>query len=168
MRRPLFVIAVLTMIGVAAVFAQSAPSPSTSEGLELLNQAAQNLMATAQSMESGNNAHYRAAIYTFDYQVNTLQALTSNLSTAESSAANLALLEVYSNNYLTSSNDNNDTDTDFQTGLKSINTTMPNPGSGTNNVGDTPQEILPASDHEHQRRVRSPSVMASMMRSILR
>jgi thiol-disulfide isomerase/thioredoxin len=41
MRRPLFVIAVLTMIGVAAVFAQSAPSPSTSEGLELLNQAAQ-------------------------------------------------------------------------------------------------------------------------------
>jgi len=93
-------------------------------------------------MESGNNAHYRAAIYTFDYQVNTLQALTSNLSTAESSAANLALLEVYSNNYLTSSNDNNDTDTDFQTALKSTNTAMPNPGSGTNNVGDTPQEIL--------------------------
>jgi outer membrane lipoprotein-sorting protein len=29
------------MIGAAAVFAQSAPSPSTSEGLELLNQAAQ-------------------------------------------------------------------------------------------------------------------------------
>ncbi|HXL70335.1 MAG TPA: pilus assembly protein TadG-related protein [Rhizomicrobium sp.] len=110
--------------------------------IDLLNQAAQNLMATAQSMESGNNAHYRAAIYTFDYQVNTLQALTSNLSTAESSAANLALLEVYSNNYLTSSNDNNDTDTDFQTALKSTNTAMPNPGSGTNNVGDTPQEIL--------------------------
>jgi thiol-disulfide isomerase/thioredoxin len=41
MRRPLFVVAVLTMIGVAPVFAQSGPSPSTSEGLELLNQAAQ-------------------------------------------------------------------------------------------------------------------------------
>jgi thiol-disulfide isomerase/thioredoxin len=41
MRRPLFVVAVLTMIGAAAVFAQSAPSPSISEGLELLNQAAQ-------------------------------------------------------------------------------------------------------------------------------
>ncbi len=41
MERPLFVVAVLTMIGAAAMFAQSAPSPSTSEGLELLNQAAQ-------------------------------------------------------------------------------------------------------------------------------
>ena len=41
MERPLFVVAVLTMIGAAAVFGQSAPSPSTSEGLELLNQAAQ-------------------------------------------------------------------------------------------------------------------------------
>jgi hypothetical protein len=41
MERPLFVVAVLTMIGAAAVFAQSAPSPSTSEGLELLNHAAQ-------------------------------------------------------------------------------------------------------------------------------
>jgi outer membrane lipoprotein-sorting protein len=40
MRRPLCVVAVMTMIGVAPVFAQSAPSPSTSEGPELLNQAA--------------------------------------------------------------------------------------------------------------------------------
>jgi len=52
------------------------------------------------------------------------------------------MLEVYSNNWLTSSNDNNDADTDFDTAMKSINTTMPNPGSGTNNNGDTPQEIL--------------------------
>ncbi len=110
--------------------------------IDLLNQAAQNLMATAQSTETGNDASYRAAIYTFDYQVNTLQALTSNLATAETSAANLGMLQVYSNNYLTSTNDNNDTDTDFQTALKAINTTMPNPGSGTNNKGDTPQEIL--------------------------
>jgi Flp pilus assembly protein TadG len=110
--------------------------------IDLLNQAAQNLMGTALATEKGNNAAYRAAIYTFDYQVNTLQALTSNLTTAQSSAANLGMLEVYSNNWLTSSNDNNDADTDFQAALKSVNTAMPNPGSGTNNKGDTPQEIL--------------------------
>lgn len=110
--------------------------------IDLLNQAAQNLMATALTTEEGNDATYRAAIYSFDYQVNTLQTLTPNLSTAETSAAKLSLLEVYSNNWLTSSNDNNDTDTDFQTALKTINTTMPNPGSGTSSKGDTPQEIL--------------------------
>jgi Flp pilus assembly protein TadG len=120
--------------------------------IDLLNQAAQNLMATAQSMESGNDAHYRAAIYTFDpvqpgtgsnpLPMTALQTLTSNLTTAETSAANLSMLEVYDNSKLTSSVNNDDTDTDFQAALNSINATMPNPGSGTNNNGDTPQEIL--------------------------
>ena len=110
--------------------------------IDLLNQAAQNLMSTAQATERGNNAAYRAAIYTFDYQIGTLQTLTSNLGTAETSAANLAILPVYANNYLTSSNNNSDEDTDFDTAMKAMNTTMPNPGSGTNNNGDTPQEIL--------------------------
>ena len=41
MKRPLFVVAVLTMIGAAAALAQSAPSPTPSEGLELLKQVAQ-------------------------------------------------------------------------------------------------------------------------------
>ena len=54
----------------------------------------------------------------------------------------MSLLEVYSNNYLNSSNMNNDEDTDFQTALHSANTTMPNPGSGTGNAGDTPQEVV--------------------------
>lgn len=110
--------------------------------IDLLNQAAQNLMATALSTEKGNNAAYRAAIYTFDYQTSTLQALTSSLSTAETSAANLSMLEVYANNYLTSSNNNSDADTNFEGALSTLNTAMPNPGSGTNNKGDTPQEIL--------------------------
>ena len=110
--------------------------------IDLLNQAAQNLMSTALSTEKGNNASYRAAIYTFDYQIGTLQALTSNLGTAESSAANLSMLPVYANNLLTSTNNNSDTDTDFDGAMKSLNTTMPNPGSGTNNTGDKPQEIL--------------------------
>ena len=41
MRCPPFVFGALTMIGAAAAFAQSAPSPSTSEGLELLKHVAQ-------------------------------------------------------------------------------------------------------------------------------
>jgi outer membrane lipoprotein-sorting protein len=41
MKRPLFVVAVLTMIGAATAHAQPAPSPTPSEGLELLKQVAQ-------------------------------------------------------------------------------------------------------------------------------
>jgi Flp pilus assembly protein TadG len=110
--------------------------------IDMLNQASQNLMDTAQTTESTKNASYRMAIYTFDYQVTKLQALTASLSTAKSSAANLSLLQVYSNNYLTSSNNNNDEDTDYDNAMNTINSVMPNPGSGTNNAGDTPQEVL--------------------------
>lgn len=110
--------------------------------IDLLNQATQNLMTTAQSTESSNNASYRMAIYTFDTSVNTLQTLTSNLSTAQNAAANIATLEVYANNYLTSRNANNDEDTDYDTAMSTINSIMPNPGSGTNNAGDKPQEVL--------------------------
>ena len=110
--------------------------------IDLLQQAAQNLMSTAQSTESGNQASYRMAVYTFDYQLNTLQNLTSSLSTARTSASNISLLEVYANNYLTSSNANNDEDTNYDTAMSGINSAMPNPGSGTNNAGDTPQEVV--------------------------
>jgi Flp pilus assembly protein TadG len=110
--------------------------------IDLLNQATQNLMTNAQSTESTNNASYRMGIYTFDTGVNTLQTLTSNLNTAKNSAANITMLEVYSNNNLTSSKNNNDEDTDYDNAMSTINSTMPNPGSGTNNAGDTPQEVL--------------------------
>ena len=52
------------------------------------------------------------------------------------------MLEVYSNNYLTSTNMNNDTDTDYDDAMNDINTLMPTPGNGTNAKGDTPQEVL--------------------------
>jgi hypothetical protein len=110
--------------------------------IDLLTQAAQNLMTTAQSTESGSTASYQMAIYTFDTAVNTIQALTSNLSTAKTAAGNISLLEVYSNNNLTASNSNNDEDTNYETAMSTINSTMPNPGSGTNTHGDTPQEVL--------------------------
>ena len=110
--------------------------------IDLVNAATQNLMSVAQATENGNGAKYQAAIYSFNLSVSRLQALTSNLSQAQSSAANLAALEVYNNNCLTQTNCNNDQDTSVDGALSIMNTIMPKPGNGTNAKGDTPQEVL--------------------------
>jgi len=111
--------------------------------IDLLRQAAQNLMDTAQNTENTTNAQYRMGIYTFDVGFNKIQdPVTSDLSAAKTAAGNISLLQVYSNNWLTSTNNNSDTDTNFDNAFTNINTTMPNPGSGTNANGDTPQEVL--------------------------
>jgi hypothetical protein len=107
-----------------------------------LRTAAQNLMTTASATETSNSASYQMAIYTFDVNFNTIQALTSSLNTAKTSAGNIQLLEVYQNNCVTKSNCNNDMDTDYDNAMNSINKIMPNPGSGTTAKGDTPQEVL--------------------------
>lgn len=99
------------------------------------------LMSTAQTAEASNNATYKMAIYTFNYSgTSTVQTLTSNLTTAGTAAANIDVLEVYDNNCLTSTNCNNDTDTNFPTAMSSMNTIMPNPGTGSST--STPQEVL--------------------------
>jgi hypothetical protein len=110
--------------------------------IDMLRQATQNLMTDAQQTSSVTNAQYRMGIYTFDYALNTIQALTSSLSTAQSQAAKIDVLTVYSNNKLTSTNQNNDTDTDFANAMTKINNVMPAPGNGSNVSGDTPQELL--------------------------
>ncbi len=110
--------------------------------IDLVNQATQNLMTTAQNTETANGASYRVAIYTIDYNYNSLQSLTSNLSSAKTAAANIAALEVYSNNYITRNRNNDDEDTSLDGGVSDINTTMPSPGNGTKTAGDTPQEVL--------------------------
>jgi Flp pilus assembly protein TadG len=110
--------------------------------IDNLREAVQSLMSTAQSAETTNNATYQMAIYTFDVAVNTIQTLTSSLTMAASSAANIQQLKVYSNNWLTSSNNNSDTDTDYTDAMTYINSQMPTPGNGTNARGDTPQEVL--------------------------
>jgi Flp pilus assembly protein TadG len=110
--------------------------------IDLLRQAVQNLMNTAQSAETTNNASYRMAINAFDVAFSTIQALTPSLATAQSSAGNIQLLTVYANNWLTSSSNNSDTDTNYDKAMSSVNALMPNPGSGTNVTGDTPQEVL--------------------------
>lgn len=110
--------------------------------IDLVAQAIQNLTATATSTMAKYNSSYRMGVYTFDYQLNTVATLNSNLSSVQSAASGIGALITYANGYLTKSNNNNDTDTSFDAGFNGINKVMPNPGSGTTNAGDTPQEVL--------------------------
>ena len=109
--------------------------------IENMNTATQSLMTTASTMQVANNVTYQMAIYTFNSSgTNTIQALTSNLTTAQTAAQSINVLEVYDNNYLTRTNDNNDTDTDFDSAMQQMNTVMVNPGTGAAN--STPEEVL--------------------------
>jgi len=115
--------------------------------IDLVAQAVASLMTTAQSTQTKNNNTYQAAIYTFDYGLNTIYAPSglpsANLSAAGTQAANnIQVPTVWQNNWRTSTNNDGDTDTDFSSALQSLNTTMPNPGGGTSNKGDTPQEVV--------------------------
>ena len=107
--------------------------------------ATQSLMTTATSMEAANDSTYQMAIYTFNVSgLNTIFAPggkpSANLASAQTAAGTIDVLEVYSNNWLTKTNNNNDTDTNFESAMSQINTLMPNPGSGTS--GGSPQEVL--------------------------
>jgi hypothetical protein len=103
------------------------------------------LMTTAGDTEQANNATYEVAIYTFNSNgLSTIyapsNAPSANLSAAASAASGIDVLEVYSNNWLTKTNQNNDTDTNFETAMTAVNNLMPNPGTGSSN--STPQEVL--------------------------
>jgi Flp pilus assembly protein TadG len=107
--------------------------------------ATQALTTTATTVGAANNATYRMAVYTFNYSsTSTVKSLTSSLTSVATAAANIDVLEVYDNNCLTSSctagAGNNDTDTDFNSAMSSINGIMPNPGTGSSS--STPQEVL--------------------------
>jgi len=109
--------------------------------MQNLASATQSLMNAASSMEGSNNQQYQMAIYTFNNSgLSPIQLLTSNLTNAAAAAATINVQEVYSNNWLTKSNQNNDTDTNFETAMSQINTLMPLPGTGT--PASTPQEVL--------------------------
>ena len=99
------------------------------------------LLSNASSAEQANTATYQVATYTFNYNgLTTVFSLTSNLSSAATAAAGIDVLEVCYNSWLTCSNNNNDTDTNFETAMTAINGVMPNPGTGASN--STPQEVL--------------------------
>jgi hypothetical protein len=98
-------------------------------------------MTTATTTAAANNTSYRMAIYTFNYSgTTTVQPLTTNLSAAQTAAGGIDVLEVYDNNWLTSTNNNSDTDTNFESAMTQINNYMPAPGTGASN--STPQEVL--------------------------
>jgi hypothetical protein len=51
-------------------------------------------------------------------------------------------MEVYTNNFLNKSTNNNDEDTDFETAMTAINNTSIMPAPGTGMAGSTPEEVL--------------------------
>jgi Flp pilus assembly protein TadG len=110
--------------------------------IDLVNQATQNFMVYAPATATENNTTYQVAVYTIDYGFNTIQTMTPNFTTAQTAASNIAAVTVYDNSCLTKSNCNNDEDSYLDLGLQDTNNVMPNPGNGTNNAGDTPQEVL--------------------------
>jgi len=94
-----------------------------------------------QCMSALNNTSYRAALYTFDYKLNTLQSLAS-LSTVAKQIPNIQLLTVDHQNCVTTSNCNTDFGTDIKGALTDLSATLPSPGLGSNQAGDTPQEVI--------------------------
>ncbi|WP_441235458.1 TadE/TadG family type IV pilus assembly protein [Bradyrhizobium sp. 930_D9_N1_4] len=99
-----------------------------------------------QCMSALNNTTYKAALYTFDYALNTIQTLTTP-DTAATKIANIQLMTVdHQNCIITASNGtcvySTDYGTDISGGLTGVNTVMPAPGTGTNQAGDTPQEVV--------------------------
>jgi Putative Flp pilus-assembly TadE/G-like len=102
--------------------------------IDNLATATQNLMTTAQTTETSTSATYRMAIYTFNYGFNTIASLTSNLNYAKTLAGNIGIYEVPAQNW------NNDEITNYDNAMSSINSVLPNPGSGTGT--DKPQEVL--------------------------
>lgn len=108
---------------------------------------------------------YRMSINSFDVAFHQLVPLTSNYISAWSTqlssmqSSNTQFMEVYDNNNICKSTTttshgvtttnpcgggtaNSDADTNYDTAMSGITSLMPNPGNGTNQTGDTPQEIL--------------------------
>ena len=116
--------------------------------IDLVAQATASLMGTAQSTEATQNNTYKAAIYTFDYGFNTIYAPSglpsADLTSAASQAAsNISLLTVDHQNCVVSGcSITTDYGTDIENALSSVNAIMPAPGGGSNQTGDTPQEVV--------------------------
>lgn len=116
--------------------------------IDLVAQATASLMSTAQAKEAQQHNTYKAAIYTFDYGFNTIYAPSglpsADLASAATQAANnISLLQVdHQNCVLSGCSISTDYGTDIVNGLSSVNALMPNPGGGSNQTGDTPQEVI--------------------------
>jgi Flp pilus assembly protein TadG len=106
-----------------------AKSLSVTTRMDVLRQATQNLMSTAQSTQT-YSTQFRMAIYDFGGSSDTqglrsLFALSSSLSSAQTAAGNIDLMTV------NGQNDNNDQDTGFSAIMPAIDTAITTPGNGT-------------------------------------
>jgi Flp pilus assembly protein TadG len=117
----------------------------------------QTASTTAQSTVFATPPKYRFSIYSMDslWQIGLTQlmALTSNYTSGWTSASsNFGVMEMYSNNNdcansacsssTTSPGGDVATNYDDSLGKLSQSSYIPNPGNGTNQAGDTPQEVL--------------------------
>ena len=118
----------------------------------------QTASATAGSTVFATPPKYRFSIYSMDslWQIglNQLMALTANYTSGWTSAsANFGVMEMYSNNNDCASSactsgvnpgPSGDVATNYDNALGDLSQAsyIPNPGNGTNQSGDTPQEVL--------------------------
>jgi Flp pilus assembly protein TadG len=117
----------------------------------------QTASTTAQSTVFATPPKYRFSIYSMDslWQIglNQLMALTSNYTSGWTTAStNFGVMEMYSNNNdcansacsssTTTPGGDVATNYDDSLGKLSQSSYVPNPGAGTNQPGDTPQEVL--------------------------
>ncbi len=107
--------------------------------------ATKSLTSTATSLAAQYNSTYRMGVYTFNSSdlgtpLTTVQSLTTNLPLAGTAASTVDVLEVYTQNKITSSVYNYDSDTDFASAMSAINNIMGTPGTG--GAGSSPQAIL--------------------------
>ena len=110
--------------------------------IDLVAAATQQLTDTAQQTEQVTSAKYRMAVYTFDSYFNNVAPLSANLNLVKLQSSNVQALTTFKNGWLTASINDNDTNTNYDLAMNSINAAMPLPGAGTNNVGDRPKEFL--------------------------
>jgi Flp pilus assembly protein TadG len=107
--------------------------------IDVLRTATMNLMDTAAATETYSN-QFRMAIYTFGSAatatpgMSKIQALTSNLSTAKQSAANIDLMTVDGQNQY------GDQDTGFDTVIPEVGGDITAPGNGASAA--TPKKVL--------------------------
>jgi Flp pilus assembly protein TadG len=107
--------------------------------IDVLRQATQNLMDTAQTSQTYSN-QFRMAIYDFGASsdsigLRALFSLSSNLSSAKTAAGNIDLMGVWGQNDKYTA----DKDTPFSTVLPQITKTIPSSGTGT---AASPQKYL--------------------------
>jgi Flp pilus assembly protein TadG len=129
--------------------------------LDELNSGVSTLLQTAstasQSSMFATPPKYRFSIYSMDslwqIGINQLMALTSNYTSGWTTAsANFGVMEMYSNNSdcansacsSSTSTPGGDVATNYDDSLGKLSQTtyIPKPGNGTNQPGDTPQEVL--------------------------